>query len=158
MTGGAPGVADRVADEILEVAGAARSAVVLGEYENTAIHFVAAAGDGAERLVGARGPAAGSGLCGNVLEGSCSILSVDTIGDPRIHQGHAREGGITTAIGVPVYHEGRAFAVLMALNRADGGRFSAQQEAALERYAERIAAELWRASRPAGSHGGPATP
>jgi GAF domain-containing protein len=157
-TGGESAVAERVAEQILEVAGAARSAVVLGEDANTAIHFVAAAGDGAERLVGARGPAAGSGLCGNVLEGSCSILSIDTIGDPRIHQGHAREGGITTAIGVPVSHEGRPFAVLMALNRADGGRFSAQQEAALERYAEEIAAELWHASHPAGAHDRPSTP
>jgi GAF domain-containing protein len=135
-------VVARVAEEIRSVTGAERSAVVFGEDSNAAIHFVAAAGAGSERLVGARGPAEGSGLCGNVLAGSCSILSVDTIGDPRIHQGHAKEGGITTAIGVPVLHGGRAFAVLMALNRADGGRFTEQQEADLGRYAESVADEL----------------
>ena len=147
-TGGEAGggtVVDRVAEEIRSVTGAARSAVVFGEDGNEAIHFVAAAGAGSERLIGARGPAEGSGLCGNVLAGSCSILSVNTIGDPRIHQGHAVEGGITTAIGVPVLHDGRAFAVLMALNRADGGRFTEAQEADLARYAETVADELWGA-------------
>jgi len=143
---GGGSVIDRVAEEIRAVTGAQRSAVVFGEDGNEAIHFVAAAGSGAERLVGARGPTQGSGLCGNVLEGSCSILSVNTIGDPRIHQGHAREGGITTAIGVPVLHDGRAFAVLMALNRADGGSFSEVEEAALGRYAGQVADELWTAS------------
>jgi GAF domain-containing protein len=142
-------VVDRVAEQIRTVTGAERSAVVFGEDANEAIHFVAAAGAGSERLIGARGPAEGSGLCGNVLAGSCSILSVNTIGDPRIHQGHAVEGGIATAIGVPVFHDGRAFAVLMALNRADGGRFTEMQESDLCRYAETIADELWRVA-PAG--------
>jgi len=139
-------VVDTVADGIRSVTGAQRSAVVFGEDGNEAIHFVAAAGAGAERLVGARGPAEGSGLCGNVLEGSCSILSANTIGDPRIHQGHAREGGITTAIGVPVFHDGHVFAVLMALNRADGGSFSDDEEAALGRYATEVADALWTAA------------
>jgi GAF domain-containing protein len=71
---------------------------------------------------------------------------VDTIGDPRIHQKHATEGGITTAIGVPVLHDGRAFAVLMALNRADGGQFTETQEAELARYAQTVADELWAVS------------
>ncbi len=142
---GAEGVIERVAEEIRSVTGAEQSAVVIGEDDNEAIHFVAAAGSGSERLIGARGPAEGSGLCGNVLEGSCSILSVNTVGDPRIHQGHAAAGGVTTAIGVPVFHDGRAFAVLMALNRADGGRFSEEQEADLNRYAATVADELWGA-------------
>lgn len=142
-------VVDRVAGEIRSVTGAERSAVVFGEDSNAAIHFVAAAGAGSERLIGARGPAEGSGLCGNVLAGSCAILSVNTIGDPRIHQGHASAGGITTAIGVPVIHDGRAFAVLMALNRADGGRFTEEQEADLSRYAQTVADELWGVARSA---------
>jgi GAF domain-containing protein len=140
---GSGGTVDRVAEEIRSVTGAERSAVVFGEDGNAAIHFVAAAGSGSERLIGARGPTEGSGLCGNVLMGSCSILSVNTIGDPRIHQEHATAGGITTAIGVPVFHDGRAFAVLMALNRADGGQFTETEEADLARYAETVADELW---------------
>jgi GAF domain-containing protein len=144
--GGREPVVDRVAEEIRSVTGAERSAVVFGEDGNAAIHFVAASGAGSERLVGARGPTEGSGLCGNVLTGSCSILSVNTIGDPRIHQGHATEGGIVTAIGVPVLHDGQPFAVLMALNRADGGRFTDAQEAELSRYAETVADELWDVS------------
>src|SRR5579871_6407443 len=51
-------VIDQVAEGIRSVAGAQRSAIVLGEDDNEAIHFVAAAGAGAEQLVGARGPAA----------------------------------------------------------------------------------------------------
>jgi GAF domain-containing protein len=144
--GGDGSVVDKVAEGIRSVTGAERSAVVLGEDGNQTIHFIAAAGAGAERLIGARGPAEGSGLCGNVLEGSCSILSVETVGDARIHQGHATEQGINTAIGVPVFHDGRAFAVLMALNRADGRRFSGEQESVLARYAEQIADELWGAT------------
>jgi GAF domain-containing protein len=135
---------ERVAETIRSVTGAERSAVVFGEQENTAIHFVAAAGPFADRLLGARGPAEGSGLCGNVLEGSCSILSRHTIGDLRVRQDHATEMGITTALGVPVVHDGRPFAVLMALNRADGGSFGEDDEAALNAYAGEVAGTLWQ--------------
>lgn len=137
---------DRVADRICAVTGAQRSAVVFGEHDNQQIHFVSAAGEFAERLRGARGPAEGSGLCGNVLAGNCSILSRDSRGDPRIHQGHATEMGIRTALAVPVHHAGQPFAVLMALNREDGGPFSAADEAALEQYAREVADDLWPAA------------
>lgn len=139
-------VLERVAEGIRAATGAARSAVVVGEDGNAAIHFVAAAGPDTARLVGARGPAEGSGLCGNVLEGSCPILAAEAVGDPRVHQGHAAEMGITTALGVPVFHDGHAFAVLMALNRVDGSRFAEADEGALTRYAGEIADELWTAS------------
>ena len=141
-----PGPLERIAEGIRAVAGASRSAVVLGEDDGAAIHFVGAAGADAARLIGARGPAEGSGLCGNVLAGRCSILSERTVGDPRIHQGHATEMGITTAVGVPVFHDGAAFAVLMAMNRADGEPFTPAHEADLERYAAEIAQELWDAT------------
>jgi GAF domain-containing protein len=136
---------DEVAEGIRAVTGAERSAVVLGEDENEAIHFVAATGPFAERLAGARGPAEGSGLCGNVLAGSCSILSRRTLGDERVHQGHAVEMAISTALGVPVLHDGEPFAVLMALNRRDGGSFDEADEAALEAYAAEVADALWEA-------------
>jgi GAF domain-containing protein len=137
-------VLDWVAETIRSVTGAERSAVVFGEQANAAIHFVAAAGPFAERLVGARGPAEGSGLCGNVLEGSCSILSKHTIGDLRVRQDHATEMGISTALGVPVVHDGRPFAVLMALNRTDGQSFGEDDETALNAYAETVAGPLWQ--------------
>jgi GAF domain-containing protein len=137
-------VLEQVAETIRSVTGAERSAVVLGEQENTAIHFVAAAGPFSDRLVGARGPAEGSGLCGNVLEGRCSILSKRTVGDLRVRQDHATEMGISTALGAPVVHEGRPFAVLMALNRVDGQSFGEDDEAALNAYAEEVASTLWQ--------------
>jgi GAF domain-containing protein len=133
----------QVAEKVREVTGAERSAVVFGEDANETIHFVAATGPFAERMRGARGPAEGSGLCGNVLGGGCSILSKQTLGDERIHQGIAAEMAISTALGVPVLHNGKPFAVLMAMNRADGGTFSEKDEAALNAYARDVADELW---------------
>lgn len=132
-----------IAEGIRVATGAERSAVVLGEDANQAINFVAATGPGAERLQGARGPSAGSGLCGNVLDGGCSILAKTAAGDPRVHQGHVIELGISTALGVPVRREGEPFAVLMALNRVDGAAFTEADESALERYADEIAGTLW---------------
>lgn len=140
------GLLDQVAEKVREVTGAERSAVVLGEDANATIHFVAATGPFAERIRGARGPAEGSGLCGNVLDGGCSVLSQKTIGDERIHQGIAVEMAISTALGVPVCHDDEPFAVLMAMNRASGGSFSEEDEAALNAYAGEVAETLWRAA------------
>ena len=134
---------DEVAELIRTLTGAERSAIVFGEDENSRIHFAAATGPFADRIRGARGPAQGSGLCGNVLEGRCSILSKQTLGDERVHQGHAVEMSISTALGAPVYHDGRPFAVLMALNRTDGGSFDEEDETALSAYAEEVADALW---------------
>lgn len=133
-----------IADGVLVATGAEQSAVVFGEDGNTVVHFVAASGPLAEAVRGARGPAAGSGLCGNVLDGGCSILSKETVGDPRVRQDHATDLGIETAIGAPVFREGRPFAVLMALNRSDGRRFDEDDEAALNRYAAEVAERLWQ--------------
>lgn len=134
---------DEVAERIRQVTGAARSAVVFGEHGNNDIHFVAATGEYSERIRGARGPSEGSGLCGNVLEGNCSILSEHTVGDERVRQDHAVQWAITTALGVPVHHDGHPFAVLMALNREDGASFTRADQGALERYAEEVADALW---------------
>ncbi len=136
----------QVAEKVREVTGAERSAVVLGEDANATIHFVAATGPFAERLRGARGSAEGSGLCGNVLDGGCSILSKHTIGDDRVHQGIAVEMAISTALGAPVFHDGEPFAVLMALNRAEWGSFSEEDEVALNAYAWEVADALWRSA------------
>ena len=135
---------EQVAEKVREVTGAERSAVVFGEDANATIHFVAASGPYAERIRGARGPAEGSGLCGNVLDGGCSILSKQTLGDERIHQGIAVEMAISTALGAPVFYDDEPFAVLMAMNRASGGSFSEKDEAALNAYATEVAETLWR--------------
>jgi len=141
---------DQVAEKVREVTGAERSAVVFGEDANATIHFVAATGLFAERIRGARGPAEGSGLCGNVLGGGCSILSKQTLGDDRVHQGIAAEMAISTALAAPVFHGDTPFAVLMAMNRTGGGSFNENDEAALNAYAREVADTLWSAaSRPA---------
>src|SRR6478609_3921864 len=67
------GLIEQVAEKVREVTGAERSAVEFGEDANATIHFVAASGPYAERIRGARARAEGSGLCGNVLDGGCSI-------------------------------------------------------------------------------------
>ena len=143
MSPGAQSNVTRMADEICSLIGAQRSAVVLGRDGNSSVYFIAAAGEDVDSLLGARGPAEGSGLVGNVLEGGDSILAETAQGDGRVHQGHVDELGIVTALGVPVLHAGQPFAVLMALNRQDGGRFSAADERDLARYASEIEDELW---------------
>jgi GAF domain-containing protein len=139
----APDPLQEIAETIRSVTGAERSAIVFGEDGNRTIHFVAATGPFADRIRDARGPAEGSGLCGNVLDGSCSILSKSTLGDERVHQGHAVEMGISTALGAPVFRDGEPFAVLMALNRTDGESFGEEDELALNSYASEVADALW---------------
>lgn len=138
---------DQVAERIATITGAEHTAVVFGEDDNNAIHFAGAAGGLSQRLRGARGPAEGSGLCGNALTGNCSIRAATAEGDERVDQAHVTEMGIETALGVPVHHDGRPFAVLMALNRRDGGRFEPAHETALEDYSNEIADELWTVAR-----------
>jgi signal transduction protein with GAF and PtsI domain len=132
-----------IADGVLTAVDAERCAVVLSEDDGDTVNFIAASGPGTEEMVGNKGPAEGSGLCGSVLGGSCPVLAVETLGDERIHQGHTVEMGIDTALGVPVYHDGEAFAVLMALNKADRSKFSEADEAKLVDYAATIADDLW---------------
>ena len=80
------------------------------------------------------------------LDGGCSILSKQTLGDERIHQRIAVEMAISTALGAPVFHDDEPFAVLMAMNRAGGGSFSEEDETALNSYAREVADTLWRAA------------
>jgi GAF domain-containing protein len=135
---------EAIAVEIRRRTGARRSAIVFGEEDNSQIRFSAASGPGAERLIGAHGPTEGSGLCGNVLTGGCSILSERTLGDPRVRQDHVRGSDIDTALGVPVRHGGRTFAVLMALGREDSTHYTQTDQRALEHYAAEVAEQLWR--------------
>ena len=53
---------------------------------------------------------------------------------------------ISTALGAPVFYDDEPFAVLMAMNRASGGSFSEEDEAALNAYAAEVAETLWRAT------------
>lgn len=133
----------KITDEVRAKVGAERAAIVLSEEDGEMIHFVAASGPHTEGMVGARGPAEGSGLCGTVLAGSCSVLSRETAGDDRVHQGHTVEMGIDTALGVPVYRGEEPFAVLMAMNKAPSGKFDEADESALEDYAASVADTLW---------------
>lgn len=132
-----------ISDGVLAAIGAERAAVVLSEDDGDTVHFIAASGPRTEGMAGRRGPAAGSGLCGSVLEGSCPVLAKQAVGDDRIHQGHAVDLAIDTALGVPVYKDDQAFAVLMAMNKVPAGEFDEADEAALTEYAATIADALW---------------
>jgi GAF domain-containing protein len=132
-----------ISDGVLAAIGAERAAVVLSEDDGETVHFIAASGPRTEGMAGRRGPAAGSGLCGSVLEGNCPVLAKQAVGDERIHQGHATDLGIDTALGVPVYKDDEPFAVLMAMNKVPAGEFDEADEAALTEYAAAIAGSLW---------------
>ena len=46
--------------------------------------------------------------------------------------------GTKTALAVPVYQEGKLFAVLMVLNRLDGQLLNVEDERRLSDYAEQL--------------------
>ncbi len=135
----------QVAQGVRSAVGASTAAVVLGEEDNSIVFFAASVGQHAHLLQGRRGPAAGSGLCGSALEAGVPILAAQTIGDGRVHQEHATQFGIDTALAVPILEGGSPVAFLMALNRVDGGTFDEASQAALESYAARVTSEVARA-------------
>lgn len=136
-----------LAAEIKELTGAETAVIALTEENGTMISYAASVGKHAEWLQGRRGPAAGSGLCDTTLEAGGSVLVCQTNGDKRVRQDHVKALGIETALATPVFYDGQAIAVLMAMNREDGNAFSEQQEKALNNYASTKAALIWEAAK-----------
>ena len=99
----------------------------------------------AERIRGARGPAEEFGRCGNVPDGGCSILSKQTLGDERIHQG----------IAVKLRSRRRwvrPFSTTMSHSRADGDgprrarKLQREGRGRAQRLREGGRETLWRAT------------
>ncbi len=69
----------------------------------------------ADMMVGKRGDAATSGLCGTAFQGSCPVLVEETKGDLRVHQDYVDAWAIQTALAIPVFFQGQLGGALMAL-------------------------------------------
>jgi GAF domain-containing protein len=144
---------ESVVEDARLLVGAERAALVLAE-DGEMLNYVASTGRGSERIRGARGPAAGSGLAGSVLQSQAPVLSANPLGDPRIKQSHVKNRSISTALGVPLLRSGSAFAVLMVVNREDGGTFTVSDEQRLTEFAAQVVDAVWMLRQAARSASG----
>mgnify|MGYP005754491631 CR=1 FL=1 len=116
--------------------------VALAEADGDSVFYAAAVGRHASAIEGKRGAAATSGLCGAAFNSGQSELVCQTQGDLRVRQDLAEALNITTALAVPVKHQGKLLGALMVLNRTDGSAFDETAQAQLETYADEVAVEI----------------
>ena len=128
----------QIAEQVQQLVNAETAVVAIAEDAGNAIVYAAAIGKHAAFIQGKRSPTATSGLCGAVLESGQAALVCQPQTDVRIRQDLAEQLGITTAIAVPVRHDGALVGALMVLNRRDGKEFTPADEQALVDYAGAI--------------------
>ncbi|WP_204140839.1 GAF domain-containing protein [Halomicronema sp. CCY15110] len=128
----------QIAEQVQELVNAETAVVAVAEAGGDAIFYAAAVGKHAAFIQGKRSPTATSGLCGAVLASGQAALVYQPQTDVRIRQDLAEQLGITTAIAVPVQHDGALVGALMVLNRCDGEAFTPADEQALVEYAGAI--------------------
>jgi GAF domain-containing protein len=112
--------------------------VAIAEDDGATVYYAAATGKHAAAIVDRRGAAATSGLCGVAFQGQQPVLVCQTAGDQRVRQDHAQALGITTALAVPLLHQGQLLGALMVLNRNDGTPFDQTAEQQLNDYANQV--------------------
>ncbi|MDV3002467.1 MAG: hypothetical protein N5P05_004122 (plasmid) [Chroococcopsis gigantea SAG 12.99] len=125
----------QIAREVQDLTGGETVVVALAEEDGQVMYYAVAIGKHSASIVGKRGATATSGLCGAVSAEGEPVLVCQTRGDTRIRQDIAQALGIETALGVPVYLEGKLLAVLMVLNRVDGKLFDDSDRTILMDYA-----------------------
>ena len=118
---------------------------VVAEVEEEVLYYAAAIGKHAHVIKGKRGAIATSGLCGTAIESNCPILVTKAAGDPRVRQDYVQSLGIYTALAVPLYHQGKLWGAIMALNRIDGSLFDEKAEKILADYAAEVSPLLYQA-------------
>jgi GAF domain-containing protein len=138
----------RIAEQVQELVNAETAVVAVSDDGGTAIFYAAAIGKHAAFIQGKRSPTATSGLCGAVLESGQPALVCHPQTDVRIRQDLAEQLGITSAIAVPVKHDGALVGALMVLNRRDGKEFTPADEQALVEYAGAIGGAINNANQP----------
>lgn len=127
-----------IAEQVQQLVNAETAVVAIAEEGGNAIVYAAAVGKHAAFIQGKRSQTATSGLCGAVLESGQSALVCHPQTDVRIRQDLAEQLGITTALAVPVHHDGTLVGALMVLNRRDGTEFTPAAERALVDYAKTV--------------------
>lgn len=133
---------EQIAQRVQTLVNAETVAISLAEAQGQTVYHVAAVGKHAEVIVGKRGDAATSGLCGAVFQAGNSVLVCQAQGDPRVRQDYVEALGINSALGIPLHHQGRLLGSFMILNRQDGQTFDREDEQRLNEYAQAIAPQL----------------
>ena len=128
-----------IAEQVQQLVNAETAVVAVSEDGGSTIFYAAAVGKHAAFIQGKRSQTATSGLCGAVLEAGQTALVCNPQTDVRIRQDLVEQLGITTALAVPVKHDGALVGAIMVLNRLDGTEFTAAEEHALVQHAETIA-------------------
>jgi GAF domain-containing protein len=132
----------QIAQQVQQLVNAETAVVAVSEDAGNAIVYAAAIGKHAAFIQGKRSQTATSGLCGAVLESGQPALVCNPQTDVRIRQDLAQQLGITTALAVPINHNGALIGALMVLNRLDGTEFTPADEQALVQYAETVAGAI----------------
>jgi len=122
---------EQIAQDVQQLTQGETVAIALTESDGTIMYYATA-------IIGKRGETAKTGLCGTVASEGQPVLVCQTLGDNRIRQDMAEAFGTKTALAVPVYQEGKLFAVLMVLNRLDGQLLNSEDEQRLSDYANQL--------------------
>jgi GAF domain-containing protein len=131
-----------IAQKVQQLVNAETAVVAISEDAGNTIVYKASVGKHAAFIQGKRSQTATSGLCGAVLESGQAALVCNPQTDVRIRQDLAEQLGITTALAVPIEHDGALVGALMVLNRPDGSSFTETEEQALMAYAVTIAGSI----------------
>jgi len=132
----------QIAEQVQQLINAETTVVAIAENAGDTIVYAAAIGKHAVFIQGKRSQTQTSGLCGAVLESGQAALVCNPQTDVRIRQDLAEQLGITTALAVPIEHDGALVGALMVLNRRDGENFTATEEHALMQYAETVSSAI----------------
>lgn len=112
--------------------------VALAENHGVNVYYAAAVGKYAEKIVGLRGEAASSGLCGTAFQDTCAVLVPQTLGDLRVRQDYVQNWGINTALAVSLRSQGKLLGALLVFNSLDGQPFNEESAQNLTDYANNI--------------------
>jgi GAF domain-containing protein len=128
----------QISQKIQELVEAETAIVALAESHGEIVHYAAGVGKYANQIVGLKGDAATSGLCGCTFQDKCPVLVEKTDGDIRVRQDYAQLWGITSALAVPLIYQGKLLGAFLAFNRQDGLNFNLENEQKLAEYANSI--------------------
>lgn len=131
-----------IAQHAQTLVGAETSVLSLSEAGGETVFHAAAVGKHAAVIQGKRAASATSGLCGVTFRSQQAELVCKAPSDPRVRQDWVEVLGITTALSVPIIHDGHVLGVFMMLNRQDGSQYDEEAQVKLSAYAQDVAQML----------------
>ena len=136
------GVGDRIVESVLPLFEGRSSGLYALEPDGS-LRAIAWGGDARERYALGQRFAAGDGVIGWVVAHSAPVANADVVSDPRFVFSDARraelaEGGNTAVLAVPLHAKGTMIGVLAVADKS-GRRFSADEVALLQAFADQAA-------------------